>query len=534
MTSVNAVRPDIHREALRSALTAVLTSRTFSKTPRLAALLDYLGTRYLQGDMESIKEYNIATDVFGRAADFDQASDAIVRVEMHRLRKKLKEFYAGEGAEQAIEIVIQSGHYFPEFVVRRKDLNIIEATDGVPLSSHSETASLALLHPTQKSRVPVWLALLAVGLILAAIIAGALTFIKRTPRNELSPTVAMATPPPPLVVIRPGEGARILCGSSKSNYRDRQGREWDADAFYSGGAATAVLAQPIWRTRDPFLFRSMRSGEFSYNIPLKPGVYEMRLYFVDTSYVPGSAMEGGENVRVFNVVINGALALRNFDIIADAGPSTADVKAFKDISPAKDGHLHLAFSRATDLPLINAIEIVPGTPHRLRPVRIVTQDSTVTDQKGVIWYPDNYFLGGRTIARFGTISGPEDPEIFARERYGNFSYAIPVANGRYAVTLRFAETFWGPDSPGGGGPGNRVFDVYCNGTALLRNFDMFQEAGSHHQLIKTYHGLQPNAQGKLLFSFVPQLNYANVSAIEVVDETEQGSTKTPLLSEARP
>ena len=50
---------------------------------------------------------------------------------------------------------------------------------------------------------------------------------------------------------------------------------------------------------------------------------------------------------------------------------------------------------------------------------------------------------------------------------------------------------------------------------------MFQEAGSHHQLIKTYHGLQPNAQGKLLFSFVPRVNYANVSAIEVVDETEQ-------------
>ena len=520
MASVNAAHSDLHVAAQQSALAAVLTSKTFSKTPRLAALLEYLCGRYFQGDRESIKEYSIATDVFGRAADFDQASDAIVRVEMHRLRKKLKEFYAGEGGEQAVEIVIQSGHYLPEFVARSKDFEIVEARAGDLLPSHLATASSAALQTAPKSRLPIWLTLLALGLALAALLAIKLISSKRAPYEQLSPAVAMPIPAAP-IAIHTGEGARLLCGSSKSGYRDRQGREWDADAFYSGGTASPVAVQPVWRTRNPFLFRSMRSGEFSYKIPLKPGVYEMRLYFVDTSYAPGSAMEGGENVRVFNVLINGDLALRNFDIIADAGPSTADVKVFKNVSPAKDGYLHLAFSKVTDAPLINAIEIVPGMPHTLLPIRIVTQDSTVTDQNGTTWFPDNYFLGGRTIARFGTVSGPEDPETFARERYGNFSYAIPVANGRYAATLRFAETFWGPDSQGGGGAGSRIFDVYCNGTALLRNFDMFQEAGSHHQLIKTYHGLQPNAQGKLLFSFVPRVNYANVSAIEVVDETEQ-------------
>ena len=209
------------------------------------------------------------------------------------------------------------------------------------------------------------------------------------------------------IAIHTGEGARLLCGSSKSGYRDRQGREWDADAFYSGGTASPVAVQPVWRTRSPFLFRSMRSGEFSYKIPLKPGVYEMRLYFVDTSYAPGSAMEGGENVRVFNVLINGDLALRNFDIIADAGPSTADVKVFKNVSPAKDGYLHLAFSKVTDAPLINAIEIVPGMPRTLLPIRIVTQDSTVTDQNGTTWFPDNYFLGGRTIADSERSAAPK-------------------------------------------------------------------------------------------------------------------------------
>ncbi|MFL6351061.1 MAG: malectin domain-containing carbohydrate-binding protein [Bryobacteraceae bacterium] len=524
MASINAARPDLQVKAQHSALKAVLTSRTFSKTPRLAALLEYLCARYFQGDTGSIKEYNIATDVFGRAADFDQASDAIVRVEMHRLRKKLKEFYLGEGAEQTLEIAIQSGHYLPQFVVRDKELEIVQPHDADLFSPHSEPASSGAPQTVQKSRVPVWLALLAVGLILAALVAVAVNSLQRKPHDDSASAAPVPDPPAP-IAIRPGEGARLLCGSSKSGDRDRQGRQWGPDAFYSGGVASAVPVQPIWRTRDPFLFRNMRSGEFAYKIPLKSGVYEMRLYFGDTSYLPGSAMEGGENVRVFNLLINGTVALRNFDIIADSGPSTADVKVFKDVGPAKDGYLHLAFSKQTDTPLINAIEIVPGTPHRLRPVRIVTQDSSVTDQNGTTWYPDDYFLGGRTIARFGTINGPEDPEIFARERYGNFSYAIPVGYGRYGVTLRFAETFFGPSGPGGGGLGSRVFDVYCNGTALLRNFDMFQEVGSHRQLIKTYHGLQPNAQGKLLFSFIPHSNYANVSAIEVVDETEQGSRK---------
>lgn len=522
MRAANDLRSSFKAEAQQNALTAVLTSKTFSKNPRLAALLEYLCLRYFHGEMDAIKEYNIATDVFGRPADFDQGSDAIVRVEMHRLRKKLKDFYATEGAEQALEIVIQSGHYLPEFVVRRKDLEIIGPPIGGPLSSRSEAPFSPKLLKTQRSRLWVWLAV-AVGFVIAAIGVAALISLKRTSKNELSPAVATPSQPPP-TAIRPGEGARLLCGSSKSGYRDRQGNEWGADAFYSGGVAREVAAQPIWRTRDPLLFRSMRFGEFSYNIPLKSGNYEMRLYFADTSYSPGSAMEGGENIRVFNVLLNGKLALHDFDIIADAGPNTADVKVFKDVIPASDGYLHVIFSRVTDMPLINAIEIVPGTPHRLRPTQIITQDSALLDRNGVTWYPDDYFLGGRTIARFGTVTGPDDPEIYARERYGNFSYAIPVANGRYAATLRFAETFWGPDGPGGGGKGSRIFDVYCNGTALLKNFDMFQEAGSHHQLIKTFHGLQPNAQGKLLFSFVPRVNYANLSAIEVTDETEQPFT----------
>jgi hypothetical protein len=281
MPAANDVQSSFKAETQQTALTAVLTSRTFSKNPRLAALLKYLCLRYFHGEMDAIKEYNIATDVFGRPADFDQGSDAIVRVEMHRLRKKLKEFYAGEGAQQTLEIVIQSGHYLPEFVVRRKDLEISEAAVSGAVSSRSAETFSRELPKTQRLRLVVWVAI-ATGIVVAALVAVLISF-KRTPvhsagfeNGQLSPVAATPRPPPPSA-IPPGEGARLLCGSSKSGYRDRQGNEWGADAFYSGGIAREIAVQPIWRTREPLLFRTMRSGEFAYKIPLKPGIYEMRL-----------------------------------------------------------------------------------------------------------------------------------------------------------------------------------------------------------------------------------------------------------------
>jgi len=68
--------------------------------------------------------------------------------------------------------------------------------------------------------------------------------------------------------------------------------------------------------------------------------------------------------------------------------------------------------------------------------------------------------------------------------------------------------------------GSRVFDVYCNGTVLLQNFDVFKEAGMACRGVKrTFHRLKPNAQGKLVLEFVPVVDYATVRAIEVEDET---------------
>jgi hypothetical protein len=45
-----------------------------------------------------ISEYAVATDALGRRIDFDPKTDASVRVQISRLRRKLKDFYETEGA----------------------------------------------------------------------------------------------------------------------------------------------------------------------------------------------------------------------------------------------------------------------------------------------------------------------------------------------------------------------------------------------------------------------------------------------------
>src|SRR5215472_12206187 len=96
-------------------LQEILSSGLFDRSPMLAQLLKYVCTKYFEGSTDSIKEYSLAVDVLGRAPNFDPKKDSIIRVQFHRLREKLSEYYAGEGADHAFHIVIPHGHYAPQF-----------------------------------------------------------------------------------------------------------------------------------------------------------------------------------------------------------------------------------------------------------------------------------------------------------------------------------------------------------------------------------------------------------------------------------
>jgi hypothetical protein len=109
--------------------------------------------------------------------------------------------------------------------------------------------------------------------------------------------------------------------------------------------------------------------------------------------------------------------------------------------------------------------------------------------------------------------------LFGGERYGNFSYHIPVAAGKYRLRLYFAETFFGTKLPYAldNMAGPRIFNVFANGIALIRNIDVVHDAGGPNKpLVRDFANLEPNAQGMIVLEFVPVHNYAEVNAIEVV------------------
>src|ERR1700691_6572220 len=101
----------------KAELEAVFASGIFNRAPGLAHMLNYVCTKYFEGQSDQVKEYNIAVEALGRPADFDQKRDSIVRVEAHRLRRRLSEYYDGEGASHRIKIVLPSGQYVPQFLL---------------------------------------------------------------------------------------------------------------------------------------------------------------------------------------------------------------------------------------------------------------------------------------------------------------------------------------------------------------------------------------------------------------------------------
>jgi len=532
--------------AERRALHAILASGTFRNKPRLTSLLEYICERYFEGNIEAIKEYSIATDVFRRPESFDQATDSIVRVEVFRLRKKLREFYDGEGADQPIEIVVATGHYRPEFIDRIPVTQSQNQPSGsMPLAAEAIQESwVETKEPSEipergttapNDRIPLAngpsdpkykrvfgrTGIQIIGVILAiAVGVGLITWwLNRHRPTNSSANDGMQSSLSSISPLATGPEIRIRCGYSRPIFKDAEGNIWTGDRFFTGGSFIELPNQHIARTRNPELYLTARSGVFSYKIPLAPGVYELRLHFAETTYSPASTLGGGENSRVFDVQLNGSSLLKQFDIVSDAGANTADVRVFRDISPDKDGYLHLDFAGSLGLPIINAIEVLPGLAHRLRPIRMVAQNSFFVDKLGNFWMPDTYFSSGQLAADNVVIGGTPEPGLYAGERYGNFNYALPVDKGTYKLTLYLSEKYWGLDTSKTNGVGSRVFDVFCNGTALTRNLDIAEAVGSAHALIKTYHGLRPNAQGKLIVSFVPDVNYASVDAVEVEEET---------------
>ncbi len=129
-----------------------------------------------------------------------------------------------------------------------------------------------------------------------------------------------------------------------------------------------------------------------------------------------------------------------------------------------------------------------------------------TSQSGVVYQPDTYYSGGTAASTTAAISGTWDPTLYQSERYGNFSYNIPLANGNYTVTLKLAEIYWNA-------AGQRIFNVSMQGTQVISNLDIYAQVGNNAAYDLSFPVSVTN--GLLNINFTSVVDYAKVSAIDV-------------------
>jgi hypothetical protein len=105
----------IPRDERERELSALLRSGLVRENTDLYTLLSYLGNRSLE-DGRPLKEYTIGVEALGKPKDYDPRLDPTVRVDISKLRARLREYYGTKGAARAVHLEIPRGEYHVDFV----------------------------------------------------------------------------------------------------------------------------------------------------------------------------------------------------------------------------------------------------------------------------------------------------------------------------------------------------------------------------------------------------------------------------------
>jgi hypothetical protein len=103
------------RELFLEQINRLTASHALHSSESLCKLLRYLAKHAIDHPGTPIKEFQIATEVFGRSPDFDPQLDSMVRVQAGRLRSKLTEYYGSDGHEDPIVVELPKGTYLLSF-----------------------------------------------------------------------------------------------------------------------------------------------------------------------------------------------------------------------------------------------------------------------------------------------------------------------------------------------------------------------------------------------------------------------------------
>jgi len=255
--------------------------------------------------------------------------------------------------------------------------------------------------------------------------------------------------------------------------------------------------------------------------------------------------------RVFDIYLEGNLVFENTDIWQLAGGKFQALTLTANSLEVLDGTLSIEMIADRQKPKINAIAIIfaggncpnpfpaapvpapvpapvtgpvpapvaapvpaPVTgppPGDSEPILINVGGDSLVDFLGRTWLADTYFTGGRTYSDGSSdIIGSQDDQIYQTERYGSFSYEIPMPSGDYEIILHFAEIYFQA-------AGRRSFDIFIEGNKMFSNVDIVQLAGQPLKALtlETPTLVTDGAVSILFTESVPAVNAPILSGIEI-------------------
>ncbi len=167
----------------------------------------------------------------------------------------------------------------------------------------------------------------------------------------------------------------------------------------------------------------------------------------------------------------------------------------------------------------------PPPPTTASSVNINCGGIAMTTSDGTTWAADEDFTNGEVLYASSSIANAAaaDYYLYRSARaglYTDFSYAIPVSNGSYVVTLRFAELQYSA-------AGQRVFNVVLNGTTVLSNFDILANVAPLTPLVQQFPVTVTNGAIQLAFNGI--VNRGIINAIQVTQATTSQTIPPSLV-----
>lgn len=166
----------------------------------------------------------------------------------------------------------------------------------------------------------------------------------------------------PLDPTAPADVRRIDCGAGGGSIQS--GVAWCPDeGFIGGGAYANPAVGDVANTADDALYRTERSGappdvaRFAYSLAASPGWHRVVLRFAEIYWGAPNGGPGGVGRRVFDVRLEGATVLDDFDPTAEAGGALAAVERTFELAVG-DGSIDLELEASVDQPTIGAIELI--------------------------------------------------------------------------------------------------------------------------------------------------------------------------------